>query len=98
MKRVAVVGGGVAGLAAALRLVEAGRGLEVVLLDANDRLGGTIATERSGGFLIEAGADAFITEKPWAGAVCARPGLERRLVGPRPAGPRVPIAPGGPLG
>ena len=97
MKRVAVVGGGVAGLAAALRLVEAGRGLEVVLLDANDRLGGTIATERSGGFLIEAGADAFITEKPWAVALCARLGLERRLVGTRPDDRRVHIVRGGRL-
>ena len=88
MRRVAVVGGGVAGLAAALRLVEAGRergsGLEVVLLEAKDRLGGTIATERTGGFLIETGADAFITEKPWALALCERLGLADRLIGTRP--------------
>ena len=88
MKRVAVVGGGTAGLAAALRLVEAARaraaGLEIVLLEAKDRLGGTIATERTGGFLIEAGADAFITEKPWALGLCERLGLGDRLIGTRP--------------
>src|SRR5439155_19643978 len=88
MRRVAIVGGGVVGLAAALRLIEAGHalgsGLEVVLLEANDRLGGTIATERTGGFLIETGADAFITEKPWALALCERLGLRDRLIGTRP--------------
>src|SRR5207247_7373818 len=63
--RVAVVGGGVAGLAAAHRLVE--RGVrDVVLLEASDRLGGSIATERRGGVTIGAGADSFLTEKPWA--------------------------------
>ena len=88
MRRVAVVGGGLVGLAAALRLVEAGRtrgsGLEVALFEAKDRLGGTIATERTGGFLIETGADAFITEKPWALGLCERLGLADRLIGTRP--------------
>ncbi len=67
-RRVAVVGGGVAGLAAAHRLVE--RGCEVVLLEATSRLGGTIATEHAGGFVVEGGPDAFITEKPWGLALC----------------------------
>ena len=78
--RVAVVGGGVAGLAAAHRLVE--RGVrDVVLLEASDRLGGSIATERSGGFTIEAGADTLLTEKPWAVDLCERLGVS--LVGTR---------------
>src|SRR5438876_755253 len=78
--RVAVVGGGVAGLAAGHRLGE--RGVrEVVLLEAGDRLGGSIATERSGGFTIEAGADALLTEKPWAVDLCERLGVS--LVGTR---------------
>ena len=78
--RVAVVGGGVAGLAAAHRLVE--RGVrEVVLLEAGDRLGGSIATERRDGFTIEAGADSFLTEKPWAVDLCERLGVP--LVGTR---------------
>ena len=77
---VAVVGGGVAGLAAAHRLVE--RGVrDVVLLEASDRLGGSIATERRGGFTIEAGADSFLTEKPWAAELCERLGVS--LVGTR---------------
>ena len=97
MRRVAVVGGGLAGLAAALRLVEAGRGIEVLLFEAKDRLGGTIATERTDGFLIEAGADAFITEKPWAHALCERVGLGDRLIGTRPGDRRTYVVRGGRL-
>jgi len=78
--RVAVVGGGVAGLAAAYRLVERGVG-DLVLLEASERLGGTIATERSGGFTIETGADSLITEKPWAVDLCERLGVT--LIGTR---------------
>src|SRR2546422_582762 len=54
---VAVVGGGVAGLAAAHRLVE--RGVrEVVLLEASDRLGGGSATPRRGGAAAAGGGPA----------------------------------------
>src|SRR5439155_844412 len=53
--------------------------LELTLVEARERLGGTIATERAGGFLIEAGPDSFLSEKPWALALCRRLGLEDRL-------------------
>ena len=83
-RRVVVVGGGIAGLAAAHRCVELARErgapIEVTLLEARERLGGTIATERTQGFLIEAGPDSFISEKPWALALCQRLGLTERLV------------------
>jgi oxygen-dependent protoporphyrinogen oxidase len=55
--RVAVIGGGLAGLAGALELVQAGA--DVVLLEAGDRLGGQIRTTRERGFLVEEGADGF---------------------------------------
>jgi oxygen-dependent protoporphyrinogen oxidase len=81
---VVVVGGGISGLAAAHHLVELSRerGLTIVitLLEARDRLGGTIRTERTGGFLIEAGPDSFLSEKPWALALCQRLGVTDRLV------------------
>ncbi len=81
--RIVVVGGGIAGLAAAHRLVELardeGRALDLVLLEAADRLGGTIRTERVDGFLLEAGPDSFISEKPWALALAERIGLGTRL-------------------
>ena len=83
--RVVVVGGGIAGLAAAHRLVELGRDegwpLDLVLVEAASRLGGTIRTERADGFLLEAGPDSFISEKPWALALAERIGLGPRLRG-----------------
>ena len=81
--RLVVVGGGITGLAAAHRAVElaAERSteLELTLVEGRDRLGGTIATERAGGFLVEAGPDSFLSEKPWALALCHRLGIEHRL-------------------
>jgi oxygen-dependent protoporphyrinogen oxidase len=82
--KLAVVGGGIAGLAAAHRAAEwsreRDRPLEVTLLEAGDRLGGTIQTERRDGFLVECGPDSFLSEKPWALALCRRLGIEDRLV------------------
>jgi oxygen-dependent protoporphyrinogen oxidase len=82
--KLVVVGGGISGLAAAHRAVELaserGVRLDLTLLEARDRLGGTIATERRDGFLIEAGPDSFLSEKPWALALCRRLGVEERLV------------------
>jgi oxygen-dependent protoporphyrinogen oxidase len=53
--------------------------VEVTLLEAGSRLGGTIQTERADGFLLEAGPDSFISEKPWALALAERIGLGPRL-------------------
>jgi oxygen-dependent protoporphyrinogen oxidase len=83
-RRIVVIGGGIAGLAAAHRAVEINQqkslGIEVVLLEASSRLGGAIATERVGDFLVEAGPDSFITEKPWALRLCERIGLSSHLL------------------
>ncbi|MGH7831078.1 MAG: FAD-dependent oxidoreductase, partial [Candidatus Binatia bacterium] len=91
--RVVIVGGGISGLAAANRLLELGRerkiNLEVFLLEASRRLGGVIATARIGDFLIEAGPDSFITEKPWALNLCERLGISPRLISTNPAHPTI---------
>jgi protoporphyrinogen/coproporphyrinogen III oxidase len=83
-RKLVVVGGGVAGLSAAHRALEVAREraipLEFTLVEARDRLGGTIASERVDGFLVEAGPDSFLSEKPWALALCRRLGVEDRLV------------------
>jgi protoporphyrinogen/coproporphyrinogen III oxidase len=83
-RRIIIVGGGIAGLAAAHRLVELkqekGIDLEIVLLEASARLGGSIITERVGEFLVEAGPDSFITEKPWALRLCERVNLTSQLI------------------
>ncbi len=82
--KVVVVGGGIAGLAAAHRVIEwsqeRGRTVELTLFEAAGRLGGTIQTERRDGFLVECGPDSFLSEKPWALALCRRLGVEDRLV------------------
>lgn len=82
--KLAIVGGGITGLAAAHRAVELAReralALELAVIEARDRLGGTIATERADGFLVEAGPDSFLSEKPWALALCRRLAMEHRLV------------------
>src|SRR5262245_20484528 len=82
--KVIVVGGGIAGLAAAHRVVErsreTGRVVDLTIYDAADRMGGTIRTEHRDGFLVECGPDSFLSEKPWALDLCRRLGIEDRLV------------------
>ncbi len=83
-KRVAVLGGGIAGLAAAYTLARArqsGAPVEELLIEARDRLGGVIRTERFEGFVIEAGPDSFLAEKPEAAALARELGLGDSLIG-----------------
>ena len=65
-RRIAVIGGGITGLAAAHRLQELAPQTEVALFEASDRLGGVIATACRDGFLVERSADMFTTREPWA--------------------------------
>src|SRR4051812_17931316 len=80
--RIAVVGGGITGLAAAHRLIDlqTARPIEVTLFEASPRLGGLVATQRIDGYTLELGPDSFITNKPWAVDLCRRLGLEGRLI------------------
>lgn len=79
-RRVAVIGGGISGLAAALRLTELDPAAEVILFEASGRLGGVLGTELRDGYLIERSADMFTTREPWALDLCRRVGLEGELV------------------
>lgn len=79
-RQVAVVGGGIAGLATAHFLVEAG--VHVVLLEAADRLGGKIRTEELAGQHIDVGADAFLVRDPHARALATSLGLGGDLRAP----------------
>src|SRR6476646_2095928 len=84
MKRIAIVGGGISGLAAAFALEErrrAGEALEFVVYESSPRFGGVLFTEQVQGCLIEAGPDSFLTEKPWAADLCRRLGIEDQLIG-----------------
>ena len=88
--RIAVVGAGVGGLAAAETLLrfseERSRPIELVLVDGADRVGGVTGTEAFEGALLERGPDSFVTHKPAALALCRRLGLEDRIV-PHAPGP-----------
>ncbi len=82
--RFVIIGGGISGLCVAHRLTELhrARGLssEITVLEASDRFGGVIETQRREGFLLEGGPDAFITDKPWALDLCRRLGIAEQLV------------------
>ena len=75
---VVVVGGGVAGLSAAYELQR--RGVPVRLLEAAHRLGGVILTERFDGWVVDAGPDSLLVQKPAAVALCRELGIADRLV------------------
>lgn len=79
-KRVAVIGGGISGLAAAHRLGELSANVDVVLLEAAGRLGGVLQTVRRDGYLIERSADNFIVNVPWATELCRRIGFADQLI------------------
>ncbi|MGE0760636.1 MAG: protoporphyrinogen oxidase [Pirellulaceae bacterium] len=80
VRRIAVIGGGFSGLAAAHRLRELAPDAEVVLLEQSDRVGGVVRTEEADGFLFEHGADMFTTKEPWALGVCRRIGFDGELI------------------
>jgi oxygen-dependent protoporphyrinogen oxidase len=89
MKRVAIVGGGVAGLAAAYELARLARGgaeVQAVLFEASARLGGIVETVREGGFVIEGGPDGWVTEKPWARELAEELGLADEVIPSKDAG------------
>lgn len=64
MQRVVVIGGGVAGLATAHALLHRRPGLDLVLLEADDRLGGNIRTSIEDGFTLEWGVNGFLNNVP----------------------------------
>lgn len=86
--RAVVVGGGIAGLAAARRLEASLPAAEIVLVESSPRLGGKIATERVGGFVIEAAPDSFLSRKPRGLGLCEELGLSDELAGRRPENER----------
>jgi oxygen-dependent protoporphyrinogen oxidase len=82
-KRIAIVGGGIAGVTAAwqlARLAEDGADVSAVLFEASARLGGIVETVREGGFTIECGPDAWVTEKPWARELAEELGLRGEII------------------
>jgi oxygen-dependent protoporphyrinogen oxidase len=85
MKRVAIIGAGIAGLSTAYYLhklsQQVDQSLQITLLEKERRMGGSILTEEAEGFLMEGGPDCFISEKPWALKLCRELGLEGAVIG-----------------
>ena len=83
-KRIAVIGAGASGLAAAHRLTELSNSgpsrFDVTLFEASDSPGGVAGTRRIGDYLVETGPDMFITNQPAAVNLCQRIGLSDELI------------------
>jgi protoporphyrinogen/coproporphyrinogen III oxidase len=81
--RIAIIGGGIAGLAAAYELQKAraaGEPVEYTLFESRPVLGGVLTSETVNGAVIEKGPDSFITEKPAAAELCRELGLGDQLI------------------
>lgn len=81
--RIAIIGGGIAGLAAAFELEKARAAdaeIEYALFEARDRLGGCLGSEIVDGTVLERGPDSFLTEKSAAAELCRELGLGDDLV------------------
>lgn len=85
---VVVIGGGITGLSTAYYLqkgaAEQGLDLRLVLIEAEDKLGGKIQTESYEGFVMERGPDSFLARKPAAVNLARELGIDDELVGTNP--------------
>lgn len=86
-KKIAIIGGGITGLATAFFLqeqLEKTLSADILLIEADERLGGKIVTERSGDFMIEGGPDSFLSQKPWGLQLCRKLGMMDQIVQTHP--------------
>ena len=84
MPNVIIIGGGIAGLAAAVHLKSGakayGKTVDVLVLEKNNRIGGKILTEKIDNYLIEGGPDSFLPEKVWSVNLARHLGLEPEML------------------
>lgn len=87
--KVIVIGAGIAGLSCARKIIEtaktSGEKIEVTLLEASQKGGGKITTDRSHGILTESGPDSFLAIKPEAVSLSKELGLELIAANPNAA-------------
>jgi protoporphyrinogen/coproporphyrinogen III oxidase len=83
MKTVVIIGGGITGLAAAYymqKAIEEGMSLRVILVEAEETLGGKISTYDDSGFLMETGADSIVARKTNVAPFLEELGLQDQVV------------------
>ncbi|HEX4746061.1 MAG TPA: protoporphyrinogen oxidase [Gaiellaceae bacterium] len=78
--RVVVVGGGIAGLAAARRLEHVAPDVSIALVESDELPGGKLRTEVVDGFVVEAAPDSFLSRKPRGVGLVEELGLADELV------------------
>jgi protoporphyrinogen/coproporphyrinogen III oxidase len=78
--RIAIIGGGITGLAAAHRILEILPQAQLSVFEASNRLGGVLETIERDGFLVERSADNFLTAPPAALELCRRLGMGNELI------------------
>jgi protoporphyrinogen/coproporphyrinogen III oxidase len=87
MKRIAIIGGGITGLAAAYRIQKQSEAyhqpVDIQLIEASSRLGGTLKSTFKEGFLLENGPDCFLSEKSRAVELCKELGLGNDVINTR---------------
>ena len=79
---VVVVGGGIAGLAAAASLERQAPGIRVTVLEGTPSIGGKLALAEVGGITVDVGAESMLNRRPEATALAREFGLAERLVHP----------------
>ncbi len=82
-QRIAIIGGGIAGLTAAWQLAQlarSGADIEAQLFESSGRFGGIVETVHEQGFTVECGPDSWVTEKPWARDLVEDLGLSEDLL------------------
>ena len=86
-----IIGGGIAGLAAAYRIQEEishNAQVSCTVLEGSDRFGGKIHTIRRDGFILERGPDSFISQKPAVVELCKKLGIDGHLMGTKTDHPK----------
>ena len=84
--RVVVVGGGIAGLAAAAAVRRTAPAVDVLVLEAAPRIGGKLAVTEVAGVQLDVGAESMLNRRPEAVALSREVGLAERLVHPAASG------------
>lgn len=82
--RIAIIGGGISGLAAAHKILELCEQkktkVDLILLESSRQVGGHLGTLQKQNCIIEMAADAIFTEKPWGLDFCKKLGLQNELI------------------